>query len=142
MGIPWIIPGGLSHKPLPARAQRLTPQNPPSRHRPAAQGAIPFYRFHRILRTRRHVPARRRKRWRNPPFVKSQQREREKLHFSFSLSTSFFAIRSKARPTSSTNTENSSASTAFFGLLTTSTPFSTDRHSRTASRSRRLIRFR
>src|SRR5258706_14069509 len=121
----------------------MTPQNPPSRDRPAAQRAIPFYRFHRIFRTRRHVPARRRKRGRNPPFIKSQQREREKLHFYFSLSISFFAITSRARPTSSSTTENSSVSTDFFGLITTSTPpFSTERYSRTASRSRRLIRFR
>src|SRR5258707_12692622 len=123
----------------------MTPQNPPSRDRPAAQRAIPFYRFHRIFRTRRHVPARRRKRGRNPPFIKSQQREREKLHLYFSLSISFFAITSKARPTSSSTTENSSVSTDFFGLITTSTApasFSTERRSRTASRSRRLIRFR
>src|SRR5260221_11073289 len=123
----------------------MTPQNPPSRDRPAAQRAIPFYRFHRIFRTRRHVPARRRKRGRNPPFIKSQQREREKLHLYFSLSISFFAITSRARPTSSSTTENSSVSTDFFGLITTSTApalFSTARPSLTASRSRLFIRFR
>src|SRR6267378_6386139 len=121
----------------------MAPQYPPRRHRPAAQRPIPFYRFHRIFRTRRHVAARRRKRWRNPPFVESQQPERERLHFYFS--TSFFAITSKARPTSSSTNENSSVSTDFFGLITTSTapvPFSTERRSRTASRNRRLIRFR
>src|ERR1700731_3418759 len=121
----------------------MAPQHTPSRHHSTPQHAIPLYRFHRVLRTRRHVAARRRKRWRNPPFVKSQQPERERLHFYFS--TSFFAITSKARPTSSSTTENSSVSTDFFGLMTTSTApalFSTERRSRTASRIRRLIRFR
>src|SRR6202158_4235060 len=121
----------------------MAPQYAPSCHRPPAPRPIPLHRFHRILRTRRYVAARRRKRWRNPPFVKSQQPERERLHFYFS--TSLLAITSRARPTSSSTTENSSVSTDFFGLITTSTApasFSTERRSRTASRSRRLIRFR
>src|SRR5467141_113184 len=115
-GIPRAI---LQHRIQPALRERMAPQYAPSRHHSTAQRAISLYRFHRVFRTRRHVAARRRKRWRNPPFVKSQQPERERLHSYFS--TSFFAITSKARPTSSSTTENSSVSTDFFGLITTST---------------------
>src|ERR1700686_1535712 len=135
----------LHHRIQPTLRERMAPQHTPSPHHSTPQHAIPLYRFHRVLRTRRHVAARRRKHWRNPPFVKSQQPERERLHFYFSLSISFFAITSRARPPSSSPPENSSVSTDFFGLITPSTApalFSTERRSRTASRNRRLIRFR
>src|SRR6202163_1175763 len=139
-GIPHSI---FHHRIQPALSERMAPRHAPSRHHSPAQRAIALQRFHRVFRTRRHVTARRRKRRRNPPFVKSQQPERERLHCYFS--TSRFAITSKARPTSSSTTENSSVSTDFFGLITTSTApasFSAERRSRTASRNRRLILFR
>src|ERR1017187_705894 len=139
---------GTHHRIQPALSQRMTPQQPPTRHHSAAHRAMPLDRFHRVFRTSRHVAARRRKRWRNPPFVKPQQPQQGRLHFS----TSFFAIASSARPTSSSTTANSSFSTDFFGLITTSTPTTStapasassneDRRSRTASLSRRFIRFR
>src|ERR1700680_2709355 len=139
-GIPHSI---FDHRIQPTLSEGMAPRQAPSRHHSPAPRAIALHRFHRVFRTRRHVTARRRKRRRNPPFVKSQQPERERLHFY--LSTSFFAITSKARPTSSSTTENSSVSTDFFGLITTSTApasFSAERPSHAAPRRRRLIRFR
>src|SRR5271157_3057404 len=109
----------------------MAPQQPPRRHHSAAPRAIPLDRFHGVFRTSRHIPARRRKRRRNPPLINSQQPERDRLHFS----PSFFAIASNARPTSSSTAENSKVSTDFFGLITTSTapaPLSAERRSRTA----------
>src|SRR5580692_8400858 len=121
----------------------MASQNSPSRHRSATKGAKPFHCFHGVFRTRRYIATRRRKHGRNPSLINLQQPERERLHFYFSVS--FFAIVSSARPTSSSTTENSNVSTDFFGLITTSTehaPRSTERRNRTASRRRRLIRFR
>src|SRR3984893_14861892 len=129
-GIPHSI---FHHRIQPTLSERMAPRHAPSRHHSPAQRAIALQRFHRVFRTRRHVTARRRKRRRNPPFVKSQQPERERLHFYFS--TSFFAITSKARPTSSSTTENSSVSTDFFGFISTSTAHQasrTEHHSTTA----------
>ncbi len=71
---------------VPALGQRMTPQQPPTRHQSATHRAMPLDRFHRVFRTSRHIPARRRKRWRNPPFVKSQQPQRQRLHLSTSFS--------------------------------------------------------
>ena len=97
----------------------MAPQHPPAAIAPPRTHAIPLHRFHGVFRTSRHVAARRRKRRRNPPLIKPQQPKRERLHFSISIS--FFAIASSARPTSSSTTENSKVSTDFFGLITTST---------------------
>src|ERR1700676_775925 len=115
-GIPHSI---FHHRIKPTLSERMEPRHAPSHHHSPAQRAVALQSFDRVFRTPRHVTARRRNRRRNPPFVKSQQPERERLHFCFS--TSRFAITSKARPTSSSITENSSVSTDFFGLITTST---------------------
>jgi len=131
----------LQHRIQPALRQRMASQHPPRSHRQAAYRTISLDRFHRILRTSRHIPARRRKRRRNPPLISAKHPKRDSLHFG----TIFLAITSSAFPTSSSTIENSSVSTDFFGLITTSTapaPLRTTRRSRTASRSLRLIRFR
>jgi hypothetical protein len=125
----------------PALSKRMASQHPSHRHHAAAKRPIPLHCFHRVLRTSRHVPARRRKHRRDPPLISSEQPQRDSFHFS----PSFLAIVSRARPTSSSTTENSSVSTDFLGLITTSTApdlASASRRNRTASRSRRLIRFR
>src|SRR4029077_8087400 len=102
----------VQHRIQPTLSERIAPRHAPSRHHSPAQRAIALHRFHRVFRTRRHVTARRRKGRRNPPFVKGQPPKRKRFHFIFP--TSFFAIPSKARPTSSSTTENSSVSTDFF----------------------------
>jgi hypothetical protein len=51
----------------------MTSQQPHQSHPPAAQRAIPFHRFHRILRAGRNKPTRRRKHRRNRPLISAQQ---------------------------------------------------------------------
>ena len=87
--------------------------------------------------------ARGQKRWRDPAFVKSQNRQRHGPHFSCVLFLGDFPIASNARPTSSINTAKSKVRTDFFGLITISNGTrSIEPRCRTASRNRRLMRLR
>src|SRR5271155_5533551 len=103
----------------------MAAQNPPCRLCSTTQRSIALYRFHRVLGARRQVAAGWRKRRRNPSLINPQQPESERFHLStifvHYLSAIFLAIKSNARPTSSSTTENSTVNTDFFGLMTTST---------------------
>jgi len=129
----------LHDRVIPTLDKRMASQKSPSRHQTAAERSVALNRFRRVVRTGRHIAAGRRQRGRNPPLVSPEQPQHDKYHFS----PNFFAIAAKARLTSSNRTGNSTVSTDFLGLMTTSTAvFSARRSKRTASRKRRLIRLR
>src|SRR5438105_4196473 len=105
----------------------MAAQQTPDGHDPAAQHSEAVDGLHCIVGASGNVTARRRKQGRNPALISPQRPQCRRFHFYFSAV--FLAMTSKARFTSSSSIENSTLSTDFFGLITTSIgPFKSARH--------------
>ena len=126
-----LHPAPRRHRVDSPRVERMAPRQTPRREPAAPGGAEPSDRFARIDRTSGMKPASRWEQWRDPLFVGVQDRDQEALHCRKTLLTS------------RRNSSNGAAAAARLGLNTTSHRRSSLSISwRTASRRRRLIRFR
>ncbi len=139
-----------NHRVITGSRQWMAAQHARQRHPAAAQHAEPLYRFHRVFRTSRQVAAGYRQHGRDRPLISPQQLQRcnsrvphHTPSFRDCFRETFCSITSKARLTSFNTFSKSAVSSDFFGLITTSTATGAPgRVNRTASRSRRFMRFR
>src|SRR4051812_8014722 len=144
MVLHWI------HSALP---KRIAAQHAPHRHRSTAKNPEPLHGFDRIVRAGWNVAAGSRQHGRDQSLISAQNLDGQLLHrLFFSRGRRCDSVAAtplpcctaaKARSTSASSFGISSATADFFGLITTSTfALSGPKFFRSASRIRRLIRFR
>ena len=121
----------LAHGVKTAGVKGMTTRQPAQPHPHAAGGSVTFYRFPHVIRTARIEAARRGEQWRKRDLVQSQRPDHKPLQ------------RTKRRCTSRCSSGKGAWSDFNRGLMTMNhCGFSRSRVQRTASRNRRLMRFR
>jgi len=121
----------LAYGIKPAGVKRMTTRQPAQSHPHAADRSVPFDRFPHVIRTARIEAAGSGEQWRKRDFVQEQRADHKPLQ------------RRKRRSTSRWSSGRGALRAFNRGLMTMDhCGFSRSRVKRTASRNRRLMRFR